>query len=231
MLIATKPAIFTSPPDHGRCGALFHRRVGRRWPAASPRPTARLAVERGPFRRDGGLALAHGRGAWRASPMRWPCSTWRRRWPSSRPPALCAGPAVDDEQRFRIARRAPSGGRGRPGAAQPRRASSPTTATFARRQGPAVAGDRPQHGGQVHLPAPERADRDSGPDGQLRARRHRPDRPGRPALFSRVGAADDLARGPLDLHGRDGRDRRDPESGDGAEPGDPGRDRPRHRHL
>ena len=50
-------------------------------------------------------------------------------------------------------------------------------------------------------------------------------------LFSRVGAGDDLAARALHLHGRDGGDRRDPQSGDGQKPGDPGRDRPRHRDL
>ena len=53
---------------------------------------------------------------------------------------------------------------------------------------------RPQHGGQVDIPAPERADGRAGADGRIRAggaaRIGVVDR-----LFSRVGAADDLARG------------------------------------
>ena len=58
-----------------------------------------------------------------------------------------------------------------------------------------LAAHRPEHGRQVDVPAPERADRDPGADGQLRAgaaarRIGVVDR-----LFSRVGAADDLARG------------------------------------
>ena len=61
-------------------------------------------------------------------------------------------------------------------------------------KGRLVAGHRPQHGGQIHFPAPECADRHPGPDGQLRARRSAHigivDR-----LFSRVGAGDDLAAG------------------------------------
>ena len=48
--------------------------------------------------------------------------------------------------------------------------------------------------GQVDLPAPERADRHPGPDGQLRAGRA-PRIGVVDRLFSRVGAADDLARG------------------------------------
>ena len=50
-------------------------------------------------------------------------------------------------------------------------------------------------------------------------------------LFSRVGASDDLARGTLDLHGRDGGDRGNPQPGKRALAGDPRRDRPRHGHL
>jgi DNA mismatch repair protein MutS len=58
-----------------------------------------------------------------------------------------------------------------------------------------VAGDRPQHGRQVDLPAPERADRHAGADGQLRAGRSGAHIGVVDRLFSRVGAADDLARG------------------------------------
>ncbi len=50
-------------------------------------------------------------------------------------------------------------------------------------------------------------------------------------LFSRVGAADDLARGRSTFMGRDGRDRGDPQSGDRAQSRDPRRDRPRHGDL
>ena len=57
-----------------------------------------------------------------------------------------------------------------------------------------LARHRPQHGGQIDVPAPECADHGACPDGQLV--------PARAAhigvvdrLFSRVGAADDLARG------------------------------------
>ena len=50
-------------------------------------------------------------------------------------------------------------------------------------------------------------------------------------LFSRVGAADNLARGPFDLHGRNGRDRRDPRPGHAQQPRHPRRDRARHIDL
>jgi DNA mismatch repair protein MutS len=57
-----------------------------------------------------------------------------------------------------------------------------------------VAGDRPEHGRQVDLPAPERRHRGTRPGRQPGARDQRDaglvDR-----LFSRVGASDNLARG------------------------------------
>ena len=93
-----------------------------------------------------------------------------------------------------------------------------------------VAADRAEHGRQEHVLAPERADRDPRPGRQLRARRARADRRGRSPVLAGRGGGRSGAR-PLDLHGRDGRDRGDPQPGDAEEPGDPGRDRPRHRDL
>ena len=68
---------------------------------------------------------------------------------------------------------------------------SPPAGSAAR---PRLSHHRPQHGRQVDVSAPERPDRGARPDGELRA--------GKAArigvvdrLFSRVGAADDLARG------------------------------------
>ena len=58
-----------------------------------------------------------------------------------------------------------------------------------------LAGDRAEHGRQVHLPAPERADRRAGPDGHASCRRSARHIGVVDRLFSRVGAADDLARG------------------------------------
>jgi DNA mismatch repair protein MutS len=85
-------------------------------------------------------------------------------------------------------------------------ASSRTTAAC-RRRAP-VAGHRPEHGRQIHLPAPERADRLLAQAGSFvpatQATLGLVDR-----LFSRVGAPTISPR-PLHLHGRDGRDRRDP---------------------
>jgi DNA mismatch repair protein MutS len=103
-------------------------------------------------------------------------------------------PKVDDSRAFEIVAAATRWSRWR-WRAPASRPSCPTTAICpAWRQPLHLAGHRPQHGRQVDLPAPERADRHPGADGLLRA--------GESAhigivdrLFSRVGAADDLARG------------------------------------
>ena len=55
-------------------------------------------------------------------------------------------------------------------------------------------------------------------------------RRGRPAVLARGRGRRSRARA-LDFHGRDGGDRRHPQSGGQPRAGDPGRDRPRHRHL
>ncbi len=93
-----------------------------------------------------------------------------------------------------------------------------------------LAADRAEHGRQVHLPAPERADRGDGADGLLRAGAVRPYRRGGQAVFPRRRLRRSGAR-PLDLHGRDGRDGGDPQPGGRALAGHPRRDRPRHGHL
>ena len=102
--------------------------------------------------------------------------------------------------------------------------SPPTDATG----GTHLARHRPEHGGQIDVSAPERADRRARPDGQLRAGARRPYRRGRPAVLPRRRRRRSGAR-PFDLHGRDGRDRGDPQSGRRARAGDPRRNRPRHR--
>ena len=50
-------------------------------------------------------------------------------------------------------------------------------------------------------------------------------------IFARVGASDNIARGQSHVHGGDAGDRDDPARGDDAQPGDPRRDRPRHRDV
>ena len=78
-------------------------------------------------------------------------------------------------------------------------------------------GDRAQHGGQIDLPAPERADRRAGAVGLVRAGAKRPYRRRRSPVQPRRRGRRSRPR-PLDLHGRDGRDRRDPQSGDAHAP-------------
>ena len=136
------------------------------------------------------------------SPRPSPC------WPRRRP---TAGPMVEDSLAFAIA-----GGR-HPVVEQALRGdgglSSPTIAISAADEAAAdLAGHRPEHGRQVDLPPPERADRHPRADrllraGEVGADRHRrpPVQPGRRGRRSRPR--------PLDLHGRDGRDRRDPQPG------------------
>ena len=127
-------------------------------------------------------------------------------------------------------RPAPGGGRGRGGLSARRpfgrgRLRAQRLRPFART--PRAAADRPQHGGQIDLPAAERADCHFGPDrpagagggGQTWHRRS-PVQPG--GGGRRAGARSQH------LHGRDDRDGRDPAPGRPAQPGDRGRDRPRH---
>ena len=86
---------------------------------------------------------------------------------------------------------------------------------------PDLADHRPEHGGQIDLPAPERPDRADGADRQLRAGGSRPHRHRRPAVLAGRCRGRSGAR-PLDFYGRDGGDRRDPQPGQRTLAGDPG---------
>ncbi len=93
-----------------------------------------------------------------------------------------------------------------------------------------LAADRPQHGGQIDLPAPECADRADGPNWKLRAgdaRAHRHDRPA--VLAGRRGGRSGART--FDLHGRDGGDRRHPQSGERTRARYSRRDRPGYCDL
>ena len=153
----------------------------------------------------------------RRRPRRWPRSTSPPRWPSSPTRDGWTRPVVDDSARLRDRGRAPPGGRG--GAAARRRSpSSPTTADLSARPSAAPAHrarHRPQHGRQVDLPAPERADRGAGAGGLLRAGARAPRSASSTGCSARRRRRRSRAR-PLDLHGRDGRDRRDPQPGDAS---------------
>ena len=103
---------------------------------------------------------------------RWPRSMSRRRWPSSRSSERYCRPAVDDRLGFAI-----EGGRhpvveaALRGAATAARFVANDCALEPERRLWLLTG--PEHGRQEHLPAPERADRDPGADGLLRAGRER----------------------------------------------------------
>ena len=114
---------------------------------------------------------------------------------------------------FAVARRPPSRRRAGParGAADLRRQRL-RSLSRRRREAGDLAAHRPQHGRQVDLPAPERADRHPRPDRLLRAGEVRPYRRRGPSVLPRRRLRRPRAR-PLDLHGRDGRDGRDPQPG------------------
>ena len=101
----------------------------------------------------------------------------------------------------RDARRTPSGARNR----DERRRVRPQRPRRRRRFAPTAADHRPQHGRQIDLPPPGRADRDHGADGQLRSRRR-----GEASGWSTSADANRRARriAPrrIHLHGRDARD-------------------------
>ena len=100
----------------------------------------------------------------------------------------------------------------------------------ARRQPPAAADHRPEHGRQIDLHAPGGADRPARPHRQLRAGRPLRARPARPHLHPHRRLRRPRFRA-FDLHGRDDRSGRHPAPRHGQQPGADGRDRPRHLDL
>ena len=98
------------------------------------------------------------------------------------------------------------------------------------RRGTNLARHRAEHGRQIDVPAPERAHRRAGADGELRAGTGRPYRRGRPPVLARRRGRRSRPRA-FDLHGRDGRDGGDPQPGRRAGARHSRRDRPRHRDL
>ena len=74
---------------------------------------------------------------------------------------------------------------------------------------------RPEHGRQKHLSAAGRADRDPCADGFVGAREAAL-LPLIDRIFTRIGASDNLARGPFHIHGGDDGDGGDSEYGDAA---------------
>ncbi len=133
-------------------------------------------------------------------------------------------PVVERRHRLRDPRRPPSGGRSRPGRRRGLRAEPLRPVA----RSPRAAADRPQHGGQVDVPAAERADRRAGPGRAAGAGGGGAPRRGGSAVLPRRRRRRPGAR-PLHLHGRNDRDRRHPAPGRPAFAGRGGRNRPRHR--
>jgi DNA mismatch repair protein MutS len=209
-----------APPDARRPGALHHHRTWctrsqdrqRRRPRARDRARELRQARR---HRDGGirrhqgcrrrachprcrhrLGAIGGRAPLRAAGNRRLARFHRRGWTPS-------GRGAGSRRRRRTVRRQ----RLRPLAAP---------AGAAR---PHLPADWAEHGGQVHLPAPERAHCHPCADGKLRPRAPRQDRRRRSAVLPRRGSRRHRAWA-FDLHGRDGGDRGHPQSG--------GRARARH---
>ena len=189
---------FIHRQTHGRRHALHHRRAGRARSRASRRAADRaLALELDDLRRARrATSIAAGDDLAR-SPTRSPRSMSPPRWPNSPRRKRCRPARSSTTRCLRDRGRPPSGGRA---GAAPRRGGAfvANDCDLDARGTPAGRiwlRHRPQHGRQVDLPAPERADRDPGADGLLRAGASARISASSTALFSRVGAADDLARG------------------------------------
>ena len=165
----------------------------------------------------------------RPPPRRSPCSTFRARSRRSRSSAAMFGPEIDRSLDFIV-----EGGRhavveqaiSDPFVANDCDLSPPSNAE----RGANLAAHRAEHGGQVDVSAPERADRRARPNGRLRAGEAREARRCRPpVLASRRGRRSRPRT--LDLHGRDGGNRGDSQSGRRTFAGHPRRDRARHRDV
>ena len=139
----------------------------RRQPRAGDRKAALSRPESGRF-------WTQSRPHRRWPPARWPRSTLRRPWPIWPRRRTGASPMVDDSRAFQIDRRAASGGGARAAAAGRQPFVANDCALTDRRHAGDLAADRAEHGGQIHLPAAERADRAAGAGGQLSCRRPAP---------------------------------------------------------
>ena len=186
-----------------------------------------LAIEQEVFAELAARDRRRGAGARRRSPAHWPSSMHRPALAELAEPRATCAPTSTTARRFEIAAAAIRWSsrrceRPRPApfiendcvlgrAARPPQPPASTRAADA----PHLARHRPEHGRQVDVPAPERADRGAGADGLLRAGARGAHRRRRPAVLARRRLRRPRAR-PLDVHGRDGRDGRHPQPGDRA---------------
>ena len=139
--------------------------------------------------------------------------------------ATGARPQFVDEPCIEIDARPPSGGR--------ERRSSSFIANDCRlaADAQAAAHHRPEHGRQVDLHAPGRADRAAGARRLASCRRSAARLGPIDQIFTRIGAADDLAGGRSTFMVEMTESGGDPAQRDRAQPGADGRDRPRHLDL
>ena len=166
-------------------------------------------------------AAADGRGAGARSTCwrRWP--SWPRRGSYCRP-ELVDEPVLDD--------------RGRPASgARPDAAAGDVRAQRRRRSGPSdghASGSSPARTwrARARTSARSRCSR-CWRRSAASCRRKRRSVGVADRIFTRVGASDELSRGPEHVHGRDDRDGEHPQQRHAAQPGHPRRDRPRHQHL
>ena len=161
-------------PSAARCA--FRLTNSPAWPAASRRPPNRRSPSNGicstSLARE---ALGRRQRLCRISPTRSRCSTCRfgvgrargRQSAMRAPRSTIASPSQSRADAIRWSKQRSIAAQCRP--------FVPNDCDLSRDGGAeVVAGHRPQHGGQIDLPAPERADRDPGADGKLRARRAAP---------------------------------------------------------
>ena len=148
-----------------------------------------------------------------------------------RSPRLLPSHSVGRRHWIRHRGRPPSGGRG--GLAGGARSAAFVANDCDLEPGrPTVAADRPQHGRQEHLPAPERPHRRPWPRSAPSCPpATRPASASSTSLFSRVGAADDLARGRSTFMVEMVETAAILNQAGPRVPCHPRRDRPRHRHL
>ncbi len=159
------------PPDAGRPGALHHHRAGRARSQDRQRRRPRARARAGDFRAARRRGDRRQRRRSRHAPRRSPASMSPARSRALAVERDYVRPEVDGSLDFVI-----EGGRhpvveqalardGTPFVANDCDLSPPQET----RGRPHLADHRPQHGGQVDLPAPERADRHPGADGLVRA--------------------------------------------------------------